>query len=299
MKTRCIAVLGFVRAGAMFLNFPLRQCAAQEAQENIWSDDKPQGRARKIALTDKVVERFLRELAKTDPARAEEFKRLRQTEPEQFKNEIRRLLHERSAQKKRLRGVGRKAQEPRSAGERPLMRGGEQRGPDRMMRMRQKYDEYLKWLSKSHPAEAEELAASKKNNPDLYFRKVTLSFKRYGRIFEESERNPELAEILQQDLELKDRRNDLLREISNAREKEQKDALVKELEEVISQRFDLIVRRKEIEYEKLLDRLEKLKRQVEESKAQVEQWQDVEFKGKNVKARIKELLGRTETFKWE
>jgi hypothetical protein len=60
----------------------------------------------------------------------------------------------------------------------------------------------------------------------------------------------------------------------------------------------LIVRRKQIEYEHLLRKLEKLKKRVEGSEAKVDKWKDAAFKKESVKARLGELVGESDEFKW-
>jgi flagellar motor protein MotB len=121
--------------------------------------------------------------------------------------------------------------------------------------------------------------------------------KKYRRIFEAEKENPELAKVLKEDLELKEKRNKLLRRIRASTNDAEKKRLTKELEEVVSSRFDLIVKRKQIEYEQLSKKLEKLKEQVKRSEAEVEKWENV--KDKEVKQRLEELISRAEKFNWE
>jgi predicted nuclease with TOPRIM domain len=70
------------------------------------------------------------------------------------------------------------------------------------------------------------------------------------------------------------------------------------LKEVLNHRFDAILKRKQIEYEQLLKKLERLKKEVEQRNAKVEKWKDAGFKNESVKARLEELLGKTDEFKW-
>jgi hypothetical protein len=72
-----------------------------------------------------------------------------------------------------------------------------------------------------------------------------------------------------------------------------------ELQEVVSDRFDLIVRQKELEYERLLRRLEELKKEVEKNKAEITKWKDPKVKDENVKKRIEDLLKGLLKFKWD
>jgi hypothetical protein len=180
-----------------------------------------------------------------------------------------------------------------------MQKHGEPFGPGHMMPGTGMHwrDKYLDWLKENYAEEAEKLAELSGKDIDLYSRQLGLSFKKYGRIAEAAGENPQLAEVLKKDLALKQQQDKLLGEIETAGDKE-KEELVKELKEVISNRFDVIVERKQIEYEQLLKKLERLKNEVEQRKAKMEKWKDVEFKNESVKARLKELLGKADEFKW-
>jgi len=75
-------------------------------------------------------------------------------------------------------------------------------------------------------------------------------------------RNPELAGVLKEDLDLIDQRDALLREIRQADENSRK-RLIDDLHEVVSKRFDLIVRKKQLQYDELRRRLDRLRRDLE------------------------------------
>jgi len=175
--------------------------------------------------------------------------------------------------------------------------GEHERRPPAMMR--QTYEEYLQWLQNNCPDEAKELAELKEQNPQLYMRKLALSFKTYGKIAEVARENPELAEVLKEDLGLRKQTDKLLGRIKAAADEEKKQQLVKELEEVTNARFDLIVKRTQIQYEQLNKKLEQLKEGVKENAAKVEKWKDPEFKKQSVKTRMEELLSEAEKFNWE
>ena len=67
------------------------------------------------------------------------------------------------------------------------------------------------------------LTELKEENPELYRRKFGLSFKKYGRIAEVAKENPELAEVLKQDLELMKKQRELLAKIRTATDDEKKE----------------------------------------------------------------------------
>ncbi len=122
---------------------------------------------------------------------------------------------------------------------------------------------------------------------------------KYGYIYRAWTQNPELGRVLKEKLELKGKRDRLLRRIRAARNDNEKKKLTGQLEEAVSSRFDLMVREKQIAYEQLRKKLEELKKQIEESQAEVDKWMDVEFKKENVKARVEGLIRRTRKIKWD
>ncbi len=269
-------------------------CSAQQKplkdEPNIWIEQGPRklrtpgspreprgprhgpGRqGRKFELTDEEIDQILKSLNEIDPAKAEELQKLRKEDLERFQFEIRR-------------------------------HGGEQFG--RIVRQRierwrnQRRDEFLQWLEKNYNKEAKELSGLKEKDAKLYWGKSELINRKYWPIFEEEKKNPELAEVLKEDLELKKRRDGLLRKIkSTNNDKERKD-LTEQLEEVVGRRFDLIIRRKQIEYERLLKRIEQLQKELEQSKAEIDEWRDEKTKKENVTNRVNELTGAG-SFNWD
>ncbi len=248
-------------------------------------------------MPDEMVERMLEQLAERNPEKAKELKELREKDPEKFRAEFRRTMREFREAFGGQRG-GRGGREER--GERRGPRGpGEPRGPGRGMWMRERYAEHLEWLEKNYPEEAKKLAELQKEKPELYMKQMAISLRKYRGIKEAEKENPELAKVLKEDLALKGKRNRLVRKIRASKDNEEKEKLAEELEEVISDRFDLILRRKQIAYEQLLKKLEKLKKEVKRSEASIEKWKDADLKGEKVKTRLKELVTGEGKFRWE
>jgi hypothetical protein len=275
--------------------------AAEKNKEDIWAGDEPRGPRpgpgpgpglgpglgpggpgpgepgpgrgfRRFELTDEEIDSIMKGLKESDPAKAKELAKLRSKDPEKFRDELREHSREQYGKiiKERIDNWRKKRQE-----------------------------EFLEWLEKSVSKEAQELAKLKERNPDLYAEKFDLVWKKYGRIFEEGRRSPELAEVLLADLELQKRRDELLKKIKTAGNEKEKEKLVAELEEVIGARFDLIVRKKQIAYEQLLKRLEDLQKKVRESRDEIDKWQDEKFKSENVKKHTKDLLEGTPQLRWD
>jgi len=227
---------------------------------------------RRFELTEEEINSIMEGLKKRSPEQAKELEKLREKEPEKFIAELRR--HAREEFGKVVRERIEKWRQQRQA-------------------------EFVKWLEKSVPKEAQELAKLKESSPDLYGKKYELAWKKYGRIFDESRRNPELAKVLLEDLELQKRRDELLPKIKVAKDQKEKDKLTAELEEVIGHRYDLIVRRKQIAYERLLRWLEELQNRIKESRDEIIEGQDTKAKAENVKQRTQELLEGKSGFSWD
>jgi hypothetical protein len=330
MKTSYGIILILAIAAALFA--PTLPCRAVEKEdEEIWSEDTAKGEHGRFELTEEKIELIMKRLAVTDPNKAEQLKQLQEKDPNKFKIELREAMREQRG--KRIREHIGKRLEPIGPGEMPpgacnmphipsVMPGpnvmppevGMQRrirpfGRGRMPRemdMQWRQDKFLDWLRENYTdvakqlEEAQKLAEKSGDDAEQwqeYWKQFGLNFKKYGRIAEAARENPRLAEVLKQDLELRQQQDKLLEEIENAKAQE-KEVLINELKKVLSSRFDVIVERKQIEYEQLLERLERLKNDVEQRKATMEKWKNAKFKDDSVKARLEELLGKSDKFTW-
>jgi hypothetical protein len=160
--------------------------------------------------------------------------------------------------------------------------------------------EFLEWLEKNYPEQAQQLAkVQEEADTAQYDRTLSLLMKRYRRLFQAVRDNPEMADLLKKDFELKEQRDQILRQLRRAKDASVREDLTARLEEVLSKRFDVIVQRKQMEYEQLLKKLERLKQQVQRSEAEVNEWQKPDFKDQSIKARVKDLLNPPNDFKWD
>ena len=288
---------------------------AAEADKDIWSDE-PTKTLKRPRSGEVKFEEFLDRLAKTDPERAKELRKLRKDNPEQFRKEVREAF----AKKRRM--GDRPGGEPRGQGRGGSGRSGPVTGPGRMQagtgpdqeragvgrsdrrerwrkHIETRHDEYIKWLEKNFPAEAKKLAKLREKdpeNPEAYIKHVMESRAKFGEIMETEERNPELAKVLKEEIELKSRRHQLLEKIRTAQGKK-RDNLMQQLEEIVNRRFDLIVRKKQLRYEHLLRRLERLQKEVKEREAEVEKLKNK--KARLIKERLEELTGKVEKIDWD
>ena len=211
-------------------------------------------------------------LKQRDPQKAKELAELRKKEPEKFKFELGRHAHEEFAK---------------------LME-------ERMEKWRQqRRADFLDWLEKNYSRDARGLASLKERDPNLYEKKLSSTREKFGPIRDAERRNPELAEVLKEDLRLKEREDELVGKIKATTNQKGQEKLTTELEEVLGDRYDLILRRKQIAYERLLKELEEMQNRIKESHAEMLRSQDSKVKGENVKQRLKDLLEQKKGFRWD
>lgn len=286
LSRRVILVLIIALVAAVTVT-PCSLCSAEEKkdEENMWSEDEPRGPRpgrgrgpgpgrgpRRFEPTEEEIDRVMKSLQKSDPKKAKELEALRKKDPEQFREELRSYGREEFGKIIRER-------------------------IENSRKERQK--EFIIFLEKNFPQVAQELVKLKNKEPDLYTKKYELAERKYGRIFVERRRNPELAEILLEDLKLKQSRDEIIIKIKVSKSDNEKNKLVAELKGIVASRFDLIVRRKQMEYERLLRWLRELQERITESRKEIDIWRSDEFKNENVNKRTQDLLGETSNFNWD
>ncbi len=268
-----------VLAIAVVMTMAALPCPADEKdkedEKSIWAEDG-QRRLRsargRIELTNEEIERILQTIRKSDPEKAKEIVKLREKDPEQFRGELRR--HGKEEYDKIVR--------------------------EHIARWRQqRLEDFLNWLKKNYRRKHRELVSLKERDPDLYDKRLDDLRDKYGPIREAERRNPELAVVLKEDLQLKERRDELIVKIRAAKSEGDKKALVAQLEKVLGDRYDLILRRKHIEYERLLRWVETLQKRIKKSRAEIAKAKKKEAKAENVKKRTSELLEGKKDFNWK
>jgi len=295
MEKSLIAIVAFAVAAALLVGAPAALRAQEDNDGNFWADDEKRPPSPRFELTAERIEHLMERLKDAEPAKARHLEQLRRDDPKAFEAEIRELMRQRIARRIRA-GTGQDERRGRFM-RRPEHKRpgppGARRGP------RMPSDAFIKWLEENYPEEAERIKDLKQTNLELFRTRAALLRQRYGRAFRAAQDNPELAEILKQDLELTRRRNRLLRQIRAAGPDERAE-LMRELTEVVSRRYDLILERKQIEIQQLLERLARLQAEVNNSRAQLENWKDPDSKNSNVEKRVDELVGATtDEFQWD
>ena len=157
--------------------------------------------------------------------------------------------------------------------------------------------ELMTWLEKNEPQEANDLTALKEKEPLAYMRKMAINARKYRQIIETETTNPALAEVLKKDLKLKQQRNELLEKLKTATDEKQKATLTAELKEVVSQRFDMIVQKKQLQYEELKKKLEELQNSVNKSQTELDKFKN--NKEEQVNKYLESIVNQSEQFIWD
>ena len=269
MKTKLL--MGLILTALIFaFSMPLKAEVKDNKSEWIGKED-----INKEFPPDRL-ERIMSRLKEEDPNKAAQLENLRNTDPEAFRTELRKVIRERF---------------------KDVMVGKNGKKDVFGERLRERADEYLQWLKTNYPEEADRLAELKKTNQNLYQRQLLVGIKKYARIIEAEQENPELAKILKEDLDLRNKTIDILVKIKAAANDTEKQKLTAELEKITAQRFDIILKRKQMEYDRLQQEIQRLQEQVKENETKLQQWKQT--KDERVKERVKELITRTEKFDWD
>jgi len=255
--------------------------------------------------TPEQMNHMLAELKEKNPQKADELAKLREKDPNAFRMELHNAMREQFMSRMfEQRGP----QQGSSAGQSHAMPGPgtqPQAGHDmpgaEFMRekIQEKTEEYLKCLKENYPDEATKLEQLKKDNPEQFMRALMISGKKYGPICQAVKDDPNLAKVLKQQMELRSKRAELLKQIMATTDEKQKKTLTTDLEQIVGQQFDLIVIRKQMAYEDLTKKLVDLQKEVDQKKAEVEKWKSKDFKSQRIKERVTELLNEKEKFEWD
>lgn len=156
--------------------------------------------------------------------------------------------------------------------------------------------ELMTWLEQNDPNKASQLKELKEKDPKAYNRRMMSEMRNYWGVMDAQRTNPELAEVLKKDIVLKQQRSDLLEKYKAATDESVKAELKEQLKEVLNQRFDLIVQKKQLRYEELKKRLEQIQEDLKKSQAELDTIKDK--KEQQVQKHLDELLSHSENIDW-
>ncbi len=255
---------------------------AQTDGNDFWSDDHKSWQP-----TAEMVERTLDRLAQNDPQKAQQLRQMQQENPQAFEKEIRQLIKDRVQ--------NRLHQGPQPRPEHNKKGPGKEPGRFRR-RMQQEKDLFEQWLQTHYPDQALTLEKLQDTNPELYRRELMETIHQYGHLYRAEKENPQLAQVLKKDMRLKQAESDLVDEINDSQNEQEKQELTAELEKVLSQRFDIIIQRKQLQTQQMQQRLEKLQQELNKKKSDIENLET--RKEKEIKLRLKEILSPDQQLQW-
>ncbi|MCD6394133.1 MAG: hypothetical protein J7M40_11570 [Planctomycetes bacterium] len=228
------------------------------AFEGIWTEDldRESGRAE---LSKERLEQIIKYASQ---GKADEEKRLRKLyadDQQKFWGEVREFFHQ---------------NRPSGRGPGPGPGPGPRGGGGYRERMQKYHDELLALVKEHRPERARKLAAlresSRESDRDKYFKEFSALRKIWGPVLEALKRgDKKLADLLIEDIGLVEERDALLREIHCA-DKNRRPKLIKELEVVVGKRFDLILKKKKLQYMELRRRLKRLQEQLESKQQELD-----------------------------
>ena len=233
-KTKCKWLLPFIVA-VMASGTVLTAFAAEGDQfADIWKE----GVEGQVELSAERLEQFVKYMAKDDNNRQKELKDLYENDRDKFWSEAREFF-------RKQRGEG---------------------GSRWREAVQRQHDEFLAWLKKKEnfPEAGNKLSQLRtdEKKAEEYSKQFSKAREKYWHIFETDKRNEELAGVLKEEVRLNDYRDKIIRDIHRAHRSKRK-KLVDELRKVVSSRFDLIIRKKQLQFEELRKRLERLRKELE------------------------------------
>jgi len=269
--------------------FAFAEEANQAEPQAVPPPPEIQGKPR-FMLDEGYVANLLEKLKQDNPDEAQRLEDLRQENPRLFHVEIRKLAWQYK-------------QPPEGMGPRGAVTPNQEGGPRKLRRKAKGYQkvlekqtEFISWLEKNEPQIAKELADLKEKDPLAYTKKLSIEMKKYRGIITTERTNPALSELLKKDLELKEKRNELLEKVKGTTDKKEKEELTAQLKEVIGERFDVIVQKKQLKYEELKEKLEKLQQDVNKSQIDLENYKN--NKEDLINQHMDEIVNKGGQFSW-
>ncbi len=270
---RIASFLGCLTMMVGLLSVTQASAQQRDPQEDIWEEEPttpPPWWQR--WLDDQNMNRIMKSIQQRDPVKAKELAELRKKNIDEFKEEL--------VQQGRQE-VEQISQEFREA------------------RRQKDQAEFVDWLKTNYPQDANALAKMKVKDPSLYVKTFDRLRGQYSVIFDASKSNPELANLLKENLELRRKSLQLIATYRDEKSADKKKELAAQLREAVSRRYDLILRRKEMSYEQLQKKVEDLQKQIQDSKAQIRKWKEADVKKKNIDQHLEALIEGKAPFKWD
>lgn len=283
------AFLTVVLLGSIF--FTGYVIAADEF-EDIWTEG-PDGPPRQMELSKERLDQLVKHISQGNGQREKQLRELYNKDRDKFWSEAKeffRKQHEEGglSEGDRRGGPGRGARNGQSGSRSSRWRE----------QLQKRHDDFIDWLKDNFPEVEKDLAQYRENQkPEEYFKRFSAVKDKYEHVMSTQRRNPELASVMKVEIELTDYRNELLNEFHRSDDKKRRKELVKQLTEVVGSRFDLIVRKKQLQFEELHRRLEKLQKELENREKELGNL--IESKDEATKNRVQTLLNPKQKVDWK
>ena len=233
------------------------------------------------------IDWLMAEIKKKDPNKAKELEVIRQKEPTKFIERLKTVATEefKTIWDEGMESYGRGRGGPGGG------RGGDGRGGgDDRRRSSQRDEGILKLVQENFPEDFNSFKSVDPNTDSrLSERMMDNLRRRFGPLYDRIQDNPKLKDVLIQEFRLTREQWTIVFKIQEAKTENEKTKLRPDLEKVVSQLYDVKVKIKEIEFERLIARLEELKKMIEENKSDLGKWNNPETKKEQIKLQIERL----------
>ncbi|MBM4102980.1 MAG: hypothetical protein FJ263_02870 [Planctomycetes bacterium] len=272
------------------------------SDDPFWQEEFPDNFPK---IPEERINQFLEQLRKENPARAGELEEIRKEKPDEFRTQLqvefmKQMRQQRNhPERQQGPGPGIPGSGPTPPPGRPEQTGQAQPGGpgerwrDRMEKM---HNEFIAWLEKNYPEQAEAIKPLREKQPDEYMARTMELMRKYEPIMRAEKNNPKLAQAMKDDLELQKQRDSLLKEIRTAKG-EEREKLIAQLKDNVARRFDVIMTKKQLQYDDLKKRLEELKKDVKAREGELEKLKS--NKDTAVDEHLKDLVSQAEKVQWD
>jgi hypothetical protein len=271
--SRKLPVVAAVLLGLCSMAF----AAPPEAPKPEQAPPPPAAQSREQAMKERV-DRAMEMIRASDPNKATALEALRTSDPNQFGRELREYFRSRRPADLGpgffdLGDMGHGGPEVQGGPGRPEGRDGRRPfGPGLGSGdMEKEKEEFGKWLKANYPEMEKKFSETKKLDPKDVDRRTMAEFRPYIGLYFASKTNPKLAEILKQDIPLRNQRRELVDAINKTTDAAEKAKLTEQLLKVVEKRFDLLVQQKQLEYDMLMEWMKDLEKRLGQSKNSIDE----------------------------
>jgi hypothetical protein len=159
-----------------------------------------------------------------------------------------------------------------------------------------RYTPILVWCEKWVADEAKGIRELKKDNYDLYKKKLDALENKYRSIIYMRDATDELIPVLVKNLQLGLKQNELVFQIWTAENQDKKESLTASLKEVVTEIYYLNIQRRTIELKEIQNRIESMQKYLKDQMSQIEIQKDPNVAKEEIQSRIDRLVNPTDFF---